>query len=399
MRLGGAFPLQISDVSTGGPAIQLSPGETFYPPPGNYLVWLGLVTGLQVWDPLQQQWRTAGQPTIEAQAFDTDGYNWRLVNLSGVVTGANITNAGSGATNGIGAVATGVTITLSAPAAPGVTATAQPIVGGAVVAPTVSQAGTGFLVPPLIIIDPPPQGGIQATAICTLTAIGGGISSVTMVNAGAGYTATNPQFYILPQTAQYQGGPASSLAAGAINVAGIVNTLSALPGWGVATGQSVSGSTGALLNPATLTGSGTLTGINITSYGTNYTGTTIPAITITGCGAAAATALMSLSMTGISGLVGGAGYTGGTPIWETSLGLVSQSANNLVYLPRAARGVTTVSAGAVLTMPIEDPGFGFQKVPQIAVINVGSIASGQATATAVVGGINDVSLLQTRVGS
>ena len=157
--------------------------------------------------------------------------------------------------------------------------------------------------------------------------------------------------------------------------------------------------TGALLNAATLTGSGTLTTIVMVDPGSQYTGTSIPTITVTNVGAATATALMSLSMTGTSSLVAGAGYTGTPPIWETSLGLVLARQGNNIFQPRAARGVATLSGSTVGTIVIEDPGFGFQKVPTAAVENAGSIASTQSTFTPVVGGVTDVSVLISRINS
>lgn len=399
MRVGGAFPFSPTQPIESGGVVLLPSGGIFYPPAGNYIGQVGETTVMEMWDPVSQSWRLQG---TGYQAFDTDGFNWRMVNYSGIIRGALITAAGSGGTNGIGAVATNVSISLTAPTAPGVTATAYPIVGGAVVAPTVAQAGTGFLLPPLVVIDQPPVGGIQATAIATLASVGGGIASITMTNPGAGYL-TAPNFYLIPQPGSYQGGPT---AGGAI-AAGLITSPSQGPGQ-VATANQVPGvvplftlsATAALLNPATLTGSGTLTGIVMVNYGSLYTGTTIPTVSIIGCGAAAATAIGSFVMTGVSSLVAGAGYGAGTPpIWETSLGLVAGTYNNNVLLPREARGVTTLSGGTVATVVIEDPGFALQKVPIAAMFDTSADNSALATFVPVIGGVTDVSLLQSRVSS
>jgi hypothetical protein len=392
MRIGGAFPFSVSDPAFGGGIVTLASGGVYYPPAGNYLYTAGDVTALQTFDPVGQQWRGFGQPNYGAQPLEVDGYNWRLINLSGTITGALITNAGSGATNGIGSTATGVTIAFGAPTAPGITATAYPIVGGAIIAPTVAQAGTGFVVPPDVIIDPPPPGGTQATAIATLSA--GGVASIVMVNPGAGYLVA-PNFYLVPQNGVYTGATvAGQYGPGAIPPPGQVNVASALPGYTPA----YTGSSGALLNPSTLTGSGTLTGIGMLVYGSLYTGTTIPAVTITGCGAATATALPFLVLTGFTSLVAGVGYGAGAgPIFETSLGVVSLTANGNNFSPRAARGVGALSGGGVASLAIEDQGFGFQKVPVVSIVNTSAAATTQATAVAVVGGVNDSSLLQTRI--
>lgn len=397
-RLGGAFPFSLPDINHGGGVVVLTGGQAFYPPAGNYMWGPGNQTCLQWFDPILGGWRTLQQPDSGPTNFNADGYNWRLINMSGVVAGATITNAGSGGTNGIGAAATSVSLTFAPPTGTGLlTAVGYPIVGGSVAAPTITQAGSGFLQPPLIFCDPPPYGGIQATFSCTLNA-GGGLATVTVVNPGAGYLQSlPPNFYIVPQTQFYQGAPSGGVAAAPLIPPGLINPLmapqGAAPGF-----QYGTGSTGALLSGNANTGSGTLTGIGMIINGTGYTGTTISAITISGCGAAAATAVMSMCMTGSNGLAGGSGYTGTAPNWETSLGLITNSLLNGVLMPRCARGVTTLSgAGAVNGIVIEDPGFGLQKVPVAGIYETGALAGGLATFTPVCGGQTDTNQLQSRI--
>ena len=392
-RIGGAFPFPTAQVGEGGGVITLVSGGVFYPPPGEWLVLTGGVSCLQWFDPINQIWRGMQDPAVQGQYISTDGFNYRVINLSGVVVGASITAVGSGGTNGIGATATGVTVTFTAPVSGLVnaTATGYAIVGGSVAAPTITQAGSGFVSPPQIVIDPPAPGGIQATATVTLTA-GGGLASITMVNVGAGYLAT-PNFWIIPQVGYYAGGPSGSFAAAVSPPTGLVFPANAVPG-----NQNI-GSTGAQLTPIALTGSGTLTGIVIVDPGNAYDGTHIPTVTITGlAGAPAATAIMSMSLQSVTLGSGGSGYgSGGAPSFVTSLGLVLATTNNNVYLPRAARGTTTLGGGAVATFVIEDAGFGLQKVPTVAVLNTSALATGQATGTAVVGGVTDTALMQPRV--
>jgi len=393
-RIGGAFPFPIAQVAEGGGVITLSSGGVFYPPPGEWLVTTGNTTILQWYDPINQIWRSVQQPAVQGQYISTDGYNYRLLNCSGIVIGYNITAAGTGGTNGIGSVATGVSVVVGAPGSgqANQTATAYPVVGGSVQAPTITQAGSGFLVPPNIVIDPPPPGGVQATAIASINSTGG-ISAITMVNVGAGYTAS-PNFWIMPQVGLYAGGPSGGVAAGAIPPPGLVWPGNAVPG-----NQNI-GPTGAQLTSQPLTGSGTLTGIVSLTPGATYTGTTIPSVTISGGNLVGATAtpIMSFSMTSVTLGSGGSGYgAGNPPNWHSSIGLVSIASSNNIYLPRNATGVTTVTGGAVASFVVEDPGFGLQKVPVIAVLNTSAIAATQATGTAVVGGVNDTSLLQPRV--
>jgi hypothetical protein len=393
-RIGGAFPFPTAQVNEGGGIITLPSGGTFYLPSGEWVCYSGVVSCLQSFDPINQLWRGLQEPTLQAQMVSSDGFNYRLINMSGVVAGALITNAGSGGTNGIGSVATGTTVTFTAPVSAQVnqTATGYAIVGGSVQAPTIAQAGSGFISAPLIVIDAPPPGGIQATAIATINAAGG-ISGITMVNVGAGYAAS-PNFWIIPQFGLYAGGLSGSFAAGATPAPGLVFPSNAAPG-----NQNTS-AVGAQLTSQALTGSGTLTGIVTVDPGNLYDGTHIPTVTIAGTvtGGVAATAIMSFSLQSVTVTNAGAGYgAGNPPIFETSLGSVAAATNNGVFVPRSGRGIAVVAGGSVSSFTVEDPGFGLQKVPFVSVLDTSADNATLATGTAVVGGINDTSVLQPRV--
>jgi hypothetical protein len=393
-RIGGVFPLPLQAPANGDGVIVLPSGGVYMLPPGNFIVTQGIQTNLQWFDPNGLVWRTT-QPSDALNWISSDGTNFRLVNMSGVAVGASVTAAGSGGTNGIGFTATGAAVTFGAPAVGGAlaTATGYAIVGGSVAAPTITQGGSGFLMPPLLIADPPPVGGIQATAVGAISSAGV-LSTVTMVNVGAGYAST-PNWYVIPQPPNYQGGPTAGVAANAFPPPGLVYPTN-LPGGSSFTANS--SLNGCQLTSVALTGSGTLTGIGIMNYGFGYTGTTIPVVTVTGVGSATATAIMSFTMTSVTVTAAGGGYTGAAvPIWESSLGLVSSAFNNQIPLPRAARGATVIGGGAISSFVIEDPGFGFQKVPIISVFDTTADNSSLGIGTAVVGGVNDVSVLQGRV--
>lgn len=399
MRIGGAFPYNFS----GSFSVVLSGGEYIYPPAGNYLMTLGAQTCLQWWDPVAYMWRNVAQPNAEAFQISVDGYNWRLVNASGIVAAAAITNAGSGGTNGIGPTQTGSTVTFAAGASqPGGTATGYAIVGGSLPALNVAQAGSGFVVPPLILIDPPPQGGIQATATCTLTA-GGAISTATLTNVGAGYTSL-PNVYVVPQFLNYPGLPTTPALGTAQPYVPPGQIANMPPGPWTAQGQNPAfpSTAGALINfgAGVLGGSGTLTGLVVTNYGFGYTA--VPAITFggTSLGAAAATSIMSWGVTALTGS-GGTGYTVGN-VWESAMGYLTPGTtnfnNNNLFQPRPARGVLTSTAGA---LSIEDGGFGIQKV--LVAGNFG-VALGTSIPTVSIafsgiamGGIADTSILQMMV--
>lgn len=278
-QVRGLFPFPIAQPQEGDGVIALGSGGTWYPPSGEWVLSTPANCAMQWWNPVQQSWFAYTSANAPMDYFSTDGANWRMLNLTGIVQVASFT-AGSGGVNGIGFAQTGAAVTFSAPPAGGVQATGFVIVGGSVAAPTITQAGSGFLVPPLVVIDVPPPGGIQATATAALTA-GGGIASITMANVGAGY-ATSPNFYLIPQPAYYGGGPSGGVAAAAAAPPpGLVFPTNAVAG-----NQNTS-AVGAQLTPVALTGSGTVTGVTVINNGSTYTGT--PTGTITGVGAATVT--------------------------------------------------------------------------------------------------------------
>lgn len=277
VRIGGAFPF-------GQPAEQASlpSGGVYYIPPGNWLiVSMGTNTVLQAWSDMNKLWRTI--PGFRGY-LSSDGYNYRLLNTTGIAQSPTITNAGSGATNGIGTAATGVTLTVSAPGSNGRLATAYPIVGGSInTTITITDPGSGLVVPPLIVFSPPPLGGIRAKAVCTIS--GGAINTVTVTDAGAGYTSA-PSVAVIPQMGAYAG--SSIPSPGQTGLTGGSLPYSTFPG--VLGKTSIPGPWTTLpvltVNP-TLTGSGTLTGVVMNDNGSLYSGT--PTMSVTGAGAAAVT--------------------------------------------------------------------------------------------------------------
>jgi hypothetical protein len=291
-RIGGAFPFPLAQVQEGGTRIELGSGGVFYLPAGEYIILNDTHNVVEWWGPQTQTWQTM-IPVSSGGYVSADGFNYRVRNIFGSFSSLTIT-AGSGMTNGIGSVATGLSAAVAASDTTGYpTITLQPIVGGTVAAPTITQAGSGFLVPPTIIIDPPPPGGIQATAYAVLSAAGA-ITAVTIDNAGAGYTAI-PNFWIAPQPDRYQGGPSLGITAGAIPPPGLVYPTNALPG-----NQNTS-PTGAQLTGVALTGSGTLTGLVPVNYGGGYT-TANPAVSFVGGAGGVASTLTVTNNTNVRGV-------------------------------------------------------------------------------------------------
>ena len=238
--------------------LSLGAGETWMIPSGTYQIQPGPYTFLQWLDPVSNTWKTRPTAATVSQFVNSDGSNWRLANTTGCVIGAVITSATcTGATNGIGAAANGVSCTPSAGASVWTT-----IVGGAIGA-TITTAtttagtsvGSGYTYIPAVVIDAPPQGGLQATAVVTSLSTGTILSTaIQVINQGAGYT-TAPNMYFVND-------PRDTAGAGAVYV-------------------------------TTLTATGQLTGLYPTNHGTVLTA--VPTLSFS-IGSCQATAIMNFTV-------------------------------------------------------------------------------------------------------
>lgn len=257
--------------------ISLNAGASYVIPAGAWFVRVGPYCTIQQLDPVMNIWMSIGSdgstPAAAALAggaveryINSDGVNWRVANQTGCCVGALITNAGSGYTSAPTCTASGGSAVFSC------------IVGGALnTAVTVNNGGTGYLYPPIVEFEAPPNGGIPATGYCTIS--GGAVNAVTVTNQGAGYTSA-PAVLFRNDPRDTVGGGASATA--------------------------------------TLTGAGTVTGILVTDHGTAVT--SVPTLSFSGGGgsAAAATAIMCWTITAYVVATAGSGYLGATEI--TGLG-------------------------------------------------------------------------------
>lgn len=356
--------------------LTLGAGEVFNIPPGTWWIKAGPYTFLQWFDPFGNQWKVRPCAKEDTVFVDSDGSNFRLANTTGCAIGAVITTGGATNpyTNGIGATATGVTVTPSSGAS-----TWVPVVGGAVsttlsTSTGTTTAGTGYNFPPICVIDAPPVGGLQATAIVTSLSTGTiPVANVQVINQGAGYTSA-PNVTFIPDPRE-----ASASTPGPTSNAVVVLTLTA-------TGQ--------------------LTGLYPSNHGTALTG--VPTLTITTATTTAqATAIMNFTITGQ-----GTYTTGGSSLGSLELVSVSNTiaastnfiTNPLhngvgVTFPRPARIMATLSSGVASSTTgttLEDAGLGIQQVPSV--VPVYSITSTTAVVpqpgTPTVGGITDTSFIQ-----
>ncbi len=326
---------------------------------GQYVVSVGANTAFQMYDSNLQVWRNINQGGTDNITVSSDGTNFRLANTTGCVVGAMITTGGAGMVNGFD------TITLT-PSAGG--ATFHTIVGGAInTSVTITNAGSGYVVPPILVFTPPANQGntpyVLPTGYATLT--GGAITGVTITNVGAGLVGA-PTISVIPQSIDTTG-------AGAVLTASINSSSSGALTW---VGVNTNGSP--LTSVPTISVSGTYT--------------TVPVVS----------ALMNFVITGLTVTTAGAAYTNGvtfsfdvppvitssTPVWANPVFDTGITTGR----PASLQVTTTTTTFTGSTVKISDSGYGFQAVPPaIYPSYVG--ATTQAALTPTVGGVGSTSLL------
>jgi len=192
-----------------GVPITLHTGQTYPLPAGEYLINLGPYTAVQWYDPVSQIWRPYQTPSnSDTIIVSSDGFNYRLTNISGTIAGAYVTNGGSGYPNGIYPASSTTTsqssyviATASAAGAQssliGTIAKFNVVVGGAIsTTVSVTTAGTGYTRPPTLVFSDPPAGGVRASGYVSALS-SGGIGTVVVTNQGAGYS-TAPTITVVP---------------------------------------------------------------------------------------------------------------------------------------------------------------------------------------------------------
>lgn len=349
--MGQRIPYVGQPISGVNPPVyrDLASGSYHILPAGQLNIELGRQTAIQFYNSYNGTWNIlVGGPSISPISILSDGQNYRIINLSGTIAGASVTNQGSGTY-----VQATTSVTFGAPATGGVTALGVPIVGGDLVL-TVASGGTNYSPLTYLVIQTPwvaggqnSVGSLPAYALPTVTA--GAIASTTFTGgfAGAGY-GTAPTVTVVDPT---------GAGSGAVVTAAIGVTNAAL-----------------------------ITGILMTNMGAGYDGTHIPTVTITGAGSsAAATAVPLMALKSITVSAGGTVLT--NSFLMTDGGIVVTSLNGESTTFRSAFASTTTSAGIITAAAVEDEGFGFQSVPKVGYINTGAIATGAPTLVPVVGGV------------
>ncbi len=358
LAAGEVFTLPIGQGVVGTYGTPANANATGITMSGEFIVRAGDYTDIQFYDSTLNIWRNYNGYDGSPSVINSDGTNYRLANTTGCVIGAVITNAGSGLTNGFNTVA----VTPSAGAS-----TWNTIVGGAInTTVTISAAGSGYTLPPILIVKPPASQGstpfVPATATCTISA--GAINSVTVTNQGAGYVAA-PTIVVVNQAAD------------------------------------TTGSGGLLTINPTLAGSGQLTWMGPSYNGTPLTA--VPTFTFSPASTIAATAVMNFTVTGYTVTTAGAALGNALPYLVTGVSTVATGtasawtnpfSDNGLAMQRPAKiyGTSTAGGAAQTGGVIMDAGYGFPGVPTLFVTPT-NLPTTWPVLAATVGGTTDTSVV------
>ena len=226
----------------------------------------------------------------------------------------------------------------------------------------ITNGGTGYTEAPNVVIQAAPAGGVNATAVATVTTGAGGVASVNVTGGGSGYTALPGVIFSAPTTAGGITAQGVATISGGLVVAVTVTN----PGSGYVTAPSVTFSSGAATANAVLT-TGQVNSITLTNAGAGYTSP--PSVTITGGGGANATAISSL-ITFATGTVsvlitsGGAGYTNAANVVVAFTGAGS-----------GAAGTAILSGGQVTQVIMTNPGTNYTANTTVAISGGGATTS------------------------
>lgn len=316
--------------------IALSGGQSFVIPRGTWLITEGMYCVFQYMDPVTNTWSTAASAAWEPgqRIIDSDGFNVRIANMTGCPVAATIIQYGSGW------VQSSTTVTVTG----GGGSLWAPIVGGQLGNATVTAAGAGYGLAPLVFIPPPPNnetnpnglGGVQASGYAVIAS--GTVSGFTFNNPGAGYPSA-PKLVVVPSP--FDPNLASGITAATITVTTV--------GSGSITAVLCTNN-GNTLTPGNLT---------LTPAGVGSNATIAPVFMQT-----CTTASLSGTGTGFGTLGAGLTTTGGAP----SVGTITNGPDflHLTFKPRPMQATTTITGlGSVVAQlaTIIDGGL-FEGTPQ-----------------------------------
>jgi hypothetical protein len=296
--------------------IALAGGQSMVIPRGDWIITEGMYCVLQYMDPVTNAWSNAASCAWEPghRIVASDGFSVRIANMTGCPVAATIIQYGGGW------VQSSTTVTVTG----GGGSTWAPIVGGQLGNATVTSAGAGYGLAPIVFIPPPPNnetnpngiGGFQASGWAAIAS--GTVSGFSFNNPGAGYP-TAPTIVVVPSP--FDPNLATGITAATITVQTV--------GSGSITGV-ICTNNGNTLTPGNLT---------LTPAGVGSNATIAPVFMMT---------CVTASVTGTGTNWGGAGITttGGAP----SVGTITNGPDflHLSFKPRPMQATVTVTgAGTV----------------------------------------------------
>lgn len=354
------YPSELFGVTDDAPTnyLGLAAGQAIVLPAGRFFVDPGAVSVVQFLDPVTGIWRSFSSARSQPMQILSDGFTRRVANLTGCVASAIIAGGGTGFAQGTAQITSNVG-----------GSTWQAIVGGSLSLSTISAPGAGYTVAPEVFIPAPPNPGIAAQAIATIT--NGTVSGVSITQPGAGYISA-PKAVLLPSPFDPN--------AGSITPAAIVLAL----------------------NATTATA---ITGALCTNNGAPLA--TISALTLTAAGGAGAgatiTPVVMQTIIGATVVAGGGGFgvvanppaitsTGGVPTAASAIGNASVELTN--FKPRPAIIDVAASSVGLISAPVIVDGGLFAGTPTPVIIPAGSIVTTLASVTFTMGAAPDSVLLQ-----
>jgi len=291
--------------------IGLAAGDQIPIPRGDWLISLGSYCVLQYYDPVNQIWEIISTAAWDSglQYVQSDGFNYRIANMTGCPVGGLVNNYGAG-----GYVQASTTIAVTG----GGGSLWQPIVGGQLVMTTstivTANAGAGYGVAPMAFIPAPPGpttnangvGGVQASGYCVIAS--GTVSGFTFTNPGAGYPTGTYTVVCLPNPTDPN-----------INTGITLATLT-----------------------FSVTGSGSLTGVLCTNPGAPLSTPNNITLTVSGAGTQATVSPIMCQTVVNTSVIGGS---------TLSTGSVSALLTSVGGYPQAAAGVTPAT-GTITNAPV-----------------------------------------------
>jgi len=182
---------------------------------------------------------------------------------------------------------------------------------GSLTAIGITDGGSGYTEAPTVTISAPNQtGGVQATAVATVTNTAGQVLQITVSNVGAGYKSVPAVQIGAPPTGGIQATAAATISSGQVVAISVIT-----PGAGYTSAPSVTLSGGGYSTLATANATvdtGSVNGIFLTNAGSGYN--SAPTVTITGgngTGASAVAGFLTFAQGTVAVEVtdGGNGYT------------------------------------------------------------------------------------------